>query len=62
MKDIKTSLQETKTYDLSILNDKLVFDVTEFDQEPYGYKDVFSFVIVKYNTVCKKSLNNTFYC
>ena len=54
VKDIRSSLYDSKTYDLTIMNDKIVFDVFEFDQEPYALKDVFALVIVKYLTVCNK--------
>ena len=53
VKDIRSSLYDSKTYDLTIMNDKIVFDVFEFDQEPYALKDVFALVVVKYLTVCK---------
>ncbi len=53
VKDITSSLQETKKYDLTILNEKLVFNISEFDQDPNAQKEVYAILYVKYNNVCK---------
>jgi hypothetical protein len=53
VKDIKPSLQETKTYEITILNDNLVFNQNEFDQEPSGFKDIYTFITVKYKNIGK---------
>ena len=57
VKDIRSSTKETKTYELVILNDKLLFDVSEFDQEPYGLKEIFAFITVKYQTISKQRIH-----
>lgn len=56
VKDITSSLQDTKKYDLTILNEKLVFNVSEFDQDPNAQKEIYAILYVKYNNVCKLSL------
>ena len=53
VKDITTSLKDTKKYELSILNDKLVFEVSEIDQDSSGKKEIYAIIYVKYNNVCK---------
>ena len=53
VKDITSSLQDTKKYELTILNDKLVFDVSDFEQDPNRQKEIYAIVYVKYNNVCK---------
>jgi hypothetical protein len=53
LKDITSSLQDTKKYDLTILNEKLVFNVSEFDQDPNAQKEIYAILYVKYNNVCK---------
>ena len=53
VRDITSSLQETKKYDLTILNEKLVFNISEFDQDPNAQKEVYAILYVKYNNVCK---------
>lgn len=53
VKDIKSSMQETKTYEISVLNDKLLFEISklEIDRDP---NDLFAIIIVKYQSISNK--------
>jgi hypothetical protein len=54
VKDIKSSVNETKTYDIAVLNDKLMFDVSQIEQENDlrdGAREVFAIIVVKYLSI-----------
>ncbi len=56
VKDITSSILDTKTYELNLLNDKLVFDFFEIRQEQNDAgltKSVFALIVVKYHTLSK---------
>lgn len=54
VKDIRVSLKDTKTYEISLVNDNLLFDIPEIDLERDNVdKDVFTLIIIKYQTLSK---------
>ncbi len=57
VRDIRSTLNETKTYNIDILNESLVFNMSEFSQEANESNEIFTFITVKYHT----STFNEFY-
>ena len=56
VKDITSSILNTKTYELNLLNDKLVFDFFEIRQEQNKTsltKSVFALILIKFHTLSK---------
>lgn len=53
VKDIKSSQQETKLYEISLLNDKLLFDVSgSYHQDSNNTsKDIYALIVVKYKSI-----------
>lgn len=57
VKDITSSILDTKTYELNLLNDKIVFDIFEIRQEQKPIdlvKSIFTLILVKYHTMRTK--------
>ncbi len=53
-KDITSSILDTKTYELKLLNDKIVFDVFEVRQEQNEKmvsRTIFAIITVKYHSI-----------
>lgn len=48
IKDVKPSIKESKTYELMIPAEKLVFEMSELKQEVHDSKGVFAIIIIKY--------------
>lgn len=62
VKDITSTQQETKLYEISMLNDKLLFDVSQAYHDPNNTsKDIYALIVVKYQTISKISTVFFFY-
>lgn len=53
VRDIKSTINETKTYLIDIMNENIVFNMSEFNQEPNDALQIFSFITIKYHTSSK---------
>jgi hypothetical protein len=53
VKTIRQSAQDTKNYEIDIINDKLMFDIPEINHDYDDKKDVFAYITVKYKTISK---------
>lgn len=51
VKEIKMSPQDTKLYEIALMDDKLIFDISNFYQDVNNTsKDVYALVVVKYQS------------
>ena len=47
---VKASMKDTKIYEITIATDRLIFDLSEFEESRFGTNDIFALVQIKYHT------------
>jgi len=47
---VKPSLNNTKVYEVTIRNEKLIFDLSDYSKERFGDNDIVALIVVKYQT------------
>lgn len=48
--NVKASLNNTKMYEMSISNERIIFDISTYDKDRFGNNDILALIVVKYQT------------